>query len=114
MADPDHPATIIVAQAGALLGISRRTAYRAAATGHIPTIRVGRRILVPTALIHRMLGITDDPDDATGDGAAQQPEPDRPRDPASGAVRPPGSRTEAGHSLHGPGRNGRSDGFRHV
>ncbi len=48
-----------VEQAGALLGISRRTAYRAAAAGHIPTIRLGRRILVPTALIHRKLGLTD-------------------------------------------------------
>ncbi|MDP8928189.1 MAG: helix-turn-helix domain-containing protein [Actinomycetota bacterium] len=37
------PATITVEQAGALLGISRRSAYRAAASGHIPTIRLGRR-----------------------------------------------------------------------
>ncbi|MDP8932133.1 MAG: helix-turn-helix domain-containing protein [Actinomycetota bacterium] len=46
-----------VEQAGALLGISRRSAYRAAALGQIPTIRLGRRILVPTALLYGMLGI---------------------------------------------------------
>ncbi|MDP8928237.1 MAG: helix-turn-helix domain-containing protein [Actinomycetota bacterium] len=49
MADRDHPATMTVEEAGALLGISRRSAYRAAAAAHIPTIRLGRRILVVTA-----------------------------------------------------------------
>lgn len=48
-----------VEEAAALLGISPRSAYRAAASGEIPTIRIGRRILVPTALIHRMLGINE-------------------------------------------------------
>ncbi len=57
MSDYQRPATITVEQAGALLGISRRSAYRAAAVGDIPTIRVGRRILVPTAMLYRMLGI---------------------------------------------------------
>ncbi|MDP8961937.1 MAG: helix-turn-helix domain-containing protein [Actinomycetota bacterium] len=57
MADPDQPATMTVEQAGQLLGISRRSAYRAAAAGDIPTIRLGRRILVPTARLHRLLGI---------------------------------------------------------
>lgn len=57
----DQPTTMTVEQAGELLGISRRTAYRAAATGDIPTIRLGRRILVPTALLHRMLGLDHDP-----------------------------------------------------
>lgn len=54
-----HPPTLTVPQAGELLGISRRSAYRAAAAGHIPTIRLGRRILVPTALLLRMLGLQD-------------------------------------------------------
>lgn len=55
------PATLTIEQAGQLLGISRGAAYRAAAAGQIPTIRVGRRLLVPTALLLEMLGI-DHPD----------------------------------------------------
>jgi excisionase family DNA binding protein len=54
----DQPATMTVEQAGQLLGISRRSAYRAAAAGQLPTLRLGRRILVPTAALHRMLAIT--------------------------------------------------------
>jgi excisionase family DNA binding protein len=54
----DRPATMSVEQAGELLGISRRSAYRAAAAGQLPTLRLGRRILVPTAALHRMLDIT--------------------------------------------------------
>ncbi len=68
MTDHDYPATMTVEEAGALLGISRRSAYRAAAAGHIPTIRLGRRILVPTALLFRMLGIIHDLEEATRDG----------------------------------------------
>jgi excisionase family DNA binding protein len=53
----DTPATMTVEDAGRLLGISRRAAYRAAAAGHLPVIRLGRRLLVPTARLHQMLGI---------------------------------------------------------
>ncbi len=53
----DTAATMTVEDAGRLLGVSRRAAYRAAAAGHIPVIRLGRRILVPTARLHQMLGI---------------------------------------------------------
>ncbi len=67
MNDHEHGATMTVEQAGQLLGISRRSAYRAAAAGAIPTIRLGRRILVPTARLHRLLGI--DPASAVTDGA---------------------------------------------
>ena len=51
----DQPATMTVEQAGQLLGISRRSAYRAAAAGQLPTLRLGRRILVPTAALHRRI-----------------------------------------------------------
>jgi hypothetical protein len=30
-----------------------------AACGQIPTIRLGRRLLVPTARLHQLLGLTD-------------------------------------------------------
>lgn len=59
------PPTISVEQAGKVLGISRRSAYRAAGTGELPTIRVGRRLLVPTARLMQLLGVTAAP--ATAD-----------------------------------------------
>jgi excisionase family DNA binding protein len=54
------PLTVSVEEAGRLLGISRGAAYRAATCGQIPTIRVGRRLLVPTARLHQLLGLTHD------------------------------------------------------
>lgn len=38
------------------LGISRYAAYEAAKRGDIPTIRIGRRVMVPTAPLLEMLG----------------------------------------------------------
>ena len=55
----DYPPTMSVEQAGELLGISRRSAYRAVQAGQIPSIRLGRRLLVPTARLLRMLGLTE-------------------------------------------------------
>lgn len=49
-------ATISVEEAGALLGIGRSGAYGAAGRGEIPTLRIGRRLVVPTARLLRMLG----------------------------------------------------------
>jgi excisionase family DNA binding protein len=57
------PATMTIPQAAELLGISRSAAYRAVARGEIPTIRIGRRLLVPTAKLYAMLGWL--PDTAT-------------------------------------------------
>ena len=50
------PPTISVEKAGEILGISRRSAYRAAARGELPTLKVGRRLLVPTPRLLDMLG----------------------------------------------------------
>src|SRR4051812_6906716 len=47
--------TLTVEQAGHELGISRNSAYEAAKRGDIPTIRIGRRILVPRVALERML-----------------------------------------------------------
>jgi excisionase family DNA binding protein len=44
-----------VEEAGRLLRLSRGSAYEAARTGQIPTIRIGRRLLVPRAALLRML-----------------------------------------------------------
>jgi excisionase family DNA binding protein len=52
-----HNATLTVttAEAARLLGISRNLAYEAARRGEIPTIRIGRRILVPIAALERLI-----------------------------------------------------------
>jgi excisionase family DNA binding protein len=47
-----------VEEAGEMLGISRRSAYRAAANGDLPALRIGRRLLVPTAQLLDLLGIS--------------------------------------------------------
>jgi excisionase family DNA binding protein len=46
-----------VPEAGRLLGLGRNSAYAAAERGDIPTIRIGRLLLVPKIPLHRMLGI---------------------------------------------------------
>jgi excisionase family DNA binding protein len=49
--------TYTVFEAAKVLGIGRGAAYEAARTGTLPTIRVGRRILVPRANLERLLGL---------------------------------------------------------
>jgi excisionase family DNA binding protein len=45
-----------VEETAARLGISRPTAYEAVKTGSIPSIRIGRRVLVPIAALERLFG----------------------------------------------------------
>ena len=47
--------TLTVEQAGELLGISRALAYEMARTGRLPTLRFGKRIVVPRKAIENML-----------------------------------------------------------
>lgn len=47
--------TLTVDEAAVLLGISRSLAYAAVARGEIPSIRVGRRYLVPVAALDKLL-----------------------------------------------------------
>jgi hypothetical protein len=47
---------VSVEEGGAALGLSRSTAYQAARTGDLPTLRVGRKLVVPTARLLRLLG----------------------------------------------------------
>jgi hypothetical protein len=41
--------------AGRILGLSRGATFQAAKRGQIPTIRIGRRLLVPKAKLAKML-----------------------------------------------------------
>jgi len=47
--------TVTVEQAGLMLGISRGLAYQMAREGRIPTIRFGKRLVVPKWAIERLL-----------------------------------------------------------
>ena len=51
----DRP-TVTVEESGEILGIGRNSAYEGVNSGQIPSIRVGRRIVVPTAQLRRLLG----------------------------------------------------------
>ncbi|MDF0532533.1 helix-turn-helix domain-containing protein [Tsukamurella sp. 8F] len=64
-----HPATdadelrsrvsISVPRAGQILGVSRATAYALVERGEVPSVRVGGRVLVPTAALRALLGVED-------------------------------------------------------
>ncbi|MFA5055574.1 MAG: helix-turn-helix domain-containing protein [Dehalococcoidia bacterium] len=49
--------TLNVEEAAKLLGISRNLAYQLAREGKLPTIRFGRRMLVPCRALERMLDV---------------------------------------------------------
>ena len=48
--------TLSVEDAGEILGISRSSAFQAAANGQLPVIRIGKRLLVPRCALEQMLG----------------------------------------------------------
>lgn len=47
--------TLSISEAAKTLGIGRSAAYEAARTGELPTIRIGKRILVPIAALDKLL-----------------------------------------------------------
>jgi excisionase family DNA binding protein len=47
--------TLTVEEVAATLGISRAFAYEAVRRGEIPSIRIGRRVLVPRAALERLI-----------------------------------------------------------
>jgi excisionase family DNA binding protein len=47
--------TMTIESAARELSISRNTAYECARSGQIPTVRLGRRLLVPRAALENML-----------------------------------------------------------
>jgi excisionase family DNA binding protein len=52
---PVERETLTVEEAGLVLGVSRGTAYAAVRQGQLPTIRLGRRLVVPRAALDAML-----------------------------------------------------------
>jgi excisionase family DNA binding protein len=53
----DEPAVMSVEEAGKMLRLGRSAAYAAAKRGELPTIRFGRRLVVPRAKLLEMLGV---------------------------------------------------------
>lgn len=52
--------TLTVEEAAGLLGVGRTLAFELARRGEIPTIRLGRRLVVPRAALERLLDSTSD------------------------------------------------------
>ena len=50
--------TVSVETAAKILGISRNLAYTACRSGELPSLRIGKRIVIPRAAIERMLSKT--------------------------------------------------------
>jgi excisionase family DNA binding protein len=51
----EHRKTYTVTEMAKLLGIGRTSAYEAVRTGQIPTLKIGKRVLVPRAALERLL-----------------------------------------------------------
>jgi excisionase family DNA binding protein len=64
--------TYTIEETARLLGIGRGTAYAAARAGDLPTVRLGRRLLVPRAALLELLGETPTNSDASAATEATQ------------------------------------------
>jgi excisionase family DNA binding protein len=67
----ERPTLSLYPETAKWMGLSKSSVYAAAERGDIPTIRVGRRLLVPTATLRRMLAL--DVDAEPGSGAGRSP-----------------------------------------
>jgi excisionase family DNA binding protein len=52
---PAERQTLTVEEAARVLGISRSSAYEAVRRGELPTVRIGRRYVVPRVALERLL-----------------------------------------------------------
>ena len=86
----DHPLTLTVGQTAEVLGIGRSIAYELVHIGDIPSLRLGRRIVVPVAHAAVRLGVGSDTvwNALTGAAAAPQLHPTRGRGPTRARSRP--------------------------
>ncbi|MGI8578630.1 MAG: helix-turn-helix domain-containing protein [Nocardioidaceae bacterium] len=51
----ERPTLTVWPEVAGILGLSKASAYAAVERGEIPALRIGRRLLVPTAALRRML-----------------------------------------------------------
>jgi excisionase family DNA binding protein len=69
----EAPTVLTVDEVAAILRIGRISAYQAIERGEIPTVRVGRRILVPRAAFEAMLNSSTTPRPAIDNLSAGKP-----------------------------------------
>jgi excisionase family DNA binding protein len=62
--------TLTVEEAAEILGISRSSAYEAVGRGEIPSLRFGKRIVIPRAALFRLV------DEPSSNGEPTASEPD--------------------------------------
>ena len=55
--NPEAEPILTVERAGRFLGLGRSAAYRAVQQGDIPSLKIGRRYVVPTAGLRALLGL---------------------------------------------------------
>lgn len=55
MEDRNTRQTLTIPETAQLLGIGRNQGYEAARRGQIPTIKIGKRLLVPLVALERLL-----------------------------------------------------------
>ena len=89
----DHRLTLTVEEVADLLGIGRGSAYAAVRAGEIPSVRIGRRVLVPRSALLTLLG---------------EPAPNN--EATSRATLPHNGHEPAGNGLAAKTRDGRSHG----
>jgi excisionase family DNA binding protein len=58
LADLGGRATVTVEEVAQVLGVSRGSAYEGVRTGALPSLRLGRRVLVPVPALLSLLGAT--------------------------------------------------------
>lgn len=66
------PPTMTVAEAGELLGISRRSAYRAVERGELPALRLGRRLVIPSLKLLELLEVNPRSASSNGDDGSAE------------------------------------------
>lgn len=63
---PPQRLTLTVEEAAELLGISRASAYEAVRKREIPSLRIGKRILVPRSQLERLIDVDEPRNEESG------------------------------------------------
>lgn len=58
MSGRSRPVTLTVSEAAGVLGVSRSSAYALVADGALPSVRLGRRLVVPVARLAELLSLS--------------------------------------------------------
>jgi excisionase family DNA binding protein len=53
----EKPLVLSIMEAARLLGVSKNCAYEAANQGQLPSIRIGRRRVIPRIALERLVGL---------------------------------------------------------